>query len=110
MPVRRGDVAILSVTHPILGTELEIGAHSLRLDPEKYLLLTDELCQIAFLAPHLAHRIQALARELGIHEISRYVVWQAEADRQSAQRFLLTSETAPQTRPRRQPANSHNEE
>lgn len=88
---RRGDVAVLSVTHPVLGTELAIGAHSIRLGPEQYLALTDELCQVAFLAPHLAHRIQALAREIGIPEISQYVVWQAERDRAAAEKLFTRS-------------------
>lgn len=104
MTQRRGDVAILSVTHPMLGTELEIGAHSLRLSPEQYLALTDELCQIAFLVPHLAHRIQQMSRDLGLREVSQYIVWQAEADRAAAQRIapqFSTPATAPQTPPRR---------
>src|ERR1700684_467123 len=105
---RRGDVAILSVTHPMLGTELEIGAHSIRVGPEQYLALVDELCQIAFLAPHLAARIQSLARELGVREISQYVVWQAEADRAAADRLFQVkpratgSQTVQRNRPTKQ--------
>jgi hypothetical protein len=100
---RRGDVAILSVTHPILGTALEIGAHSIRIAPEQYLALTDELCMIAFLAPHLAFRIQTLARELGIPEISQYVMWQAEADRRATQQISTTRAMTPQIPQRRRP-------
>jgi hypothetical protein len=105
---RRGDVALLSVTHPVLGTEVEIGAHSIRIGPEQYLALVDELCQIAFLAPHLAARIQSLARDIGVREISQYVVWMAEADAAATARILTprSLETSPRnfSTPSRRPA------
>jgi hypothetical protein len=86
---RSGEVAVLSVAHPILGTELEIGAHTIRIGPEQYLALADELCQIAFLAPHLAARIQRLSRHLGVPEVSQYIVWMHEADREALARISI---------------------
>jgi hypothetical protein len=101
----RGEVAELSVTHPVLGTELLIGAHSIRIGPEQYLALVDELCQIAFLAPHLGAHVQSLAREIGVREVSQYVVWQAEADRAATQRIsaqAIGPQTVQRTRPKNQ--------
>jgi hypothetical protein len=82
------EVALLSVTHPILGTWLEVGQHCIRIGPEQYLALVDELCNIAFLAPHLASRVQTLARELKVPEVAQYVAWLREADRNAASRLI----------------------
>ncbi len=79
--IRRGERALLSARHPILGTELEIGATTLRLGPEQYLALVDGLCNAAFLAPHLAGQFLALAAELQLPEVKTYIGWLREADR-----------------------------
>lgn len=84
----RGDeVALLSVTHPILGTELEVGAHTIRIGPEQYLELVDALCNLAWRAPHLASLIDALAADLKVPEVRRYIGWMREADQMARQRF-----------------------
>ena len=77
---RRGEYAVLSVTHPLLGIPMEVGAHSTRLSPEQYAVLVDELCQLAFLCPHQSPRIRAIADELDIPEIKQYLGWMREAD------------------------------
>lgn len=72
--------AVLSVLHPMLGTELSIAAVTIRIGPEQYLSLVDNLANIAFLAPHLAERIRILAVDLKIPELATYVNWMREAD------------------------------
>lgn len=73
--------AVLSVFHPMLGTELSIAAVTIRIGPEQYLSLVDNLANMAFLAPHLAERIRILAIDLKIPELENYVNWMREADR-----------------------------
>lgn len=87
----RGQAAVLSVTHPILGIELEVGAHTIRIGPEQYLALVDELCNIAFLAPQFAFRIRALADELRVPEVAQYVRWMQEADRDASSQLSAVS-------------------
>lgn len=88
--VRRGEYAVLSVTHPILGTDLEVGAHTIRVGPEQYLALVDVLCRFAFLAPpHLAAEIGRVAGELDVPEVKQYVAWLREADRDNADKISV---------------------
>ena len=77
---RRGEVAILTLNHPILGTPLEVGAHSIRIGPEQYLALVDGLCNIAFLSPRFAVLIHDMARDLKVPEVGQYIAWLREAD------------------------------
>lgn len=79
--IRRGDRALLTVVHPILGTDLDIAATTLRLGPEQYLALVDFICNAVFLAPHLAGQVLELASELTLPEVTSYVGWMREADR-----------------------------
>jgi|SRR5579863_7740038 len=101
----RGEVALLSVTHPILGTDLEVGAHTIRIGPEQYLGLVDDLCNIAFLSPRLATRIHSLALDLGVPEVAQYVNWLREADRRGAERI-----SDPEVRRRRLESGAGSEE
>lgn len=78
---RRGEKAVLTALHPILGTELEISATSLHLRPEEYLALVDFLCNAVFLAPHLVGQVGSLASELQIPEVTHYIGWIREADK-----------------------------
>lgn len=79
--IRRGDSALLTAVHPILGTELDIAATTIRLGPEQYLALVDALCNLVFLSPHLAGQILELAAELKLPEVTAYVGWMLEADK-----------------------------
>ena|ERR1700728_912270 len=90
----KNEVALLSVTHPILGTMLEVGAHSIRIGPEQYLGLVDDLCNIVFLAPHLASRVHSLARDLKVPEVAQYVAWMREADSNAAARLQAVNEAS----------------
>lgn len=88
--VRRGEYALLTVTHPLLGTDLEIGASTIRLAPEQYLALTDLLCRLAFLIPpHLVEEIATVAGEIDLREVKQYIEWLREADRRSADRLSI---------------------
>lgn len=78
---RLGEQALLSVTHPILGTELSVNAQTIRITPEQYFALVDELCSMAFCCPGFGPRVSALAQELGIREVVQYVAWMNEADK-----------------------------
>lgn len=77
----RGEYAELSLPHPILGTPIAVAASTIRLEPEKYLVLVDDLCNLAFLCPHQAPRILELAQAIGAREVITYIGWMREADR-----------------------------
>lgn len=79
--IRRGERAVLTALHPILGTELEIGATSLHLRPEDYLALVDFLCNAVFLSPHLVGQVSSPASELKLPEVTNYIGWMREADK-----------------------------
>jgi hypothetical protein len=78
---RRGEKAILTALHPILGCELEISATSLHLRPEEYLALVDFLCNAVFLSPHLVGQVSSLAKDLKLPEVTNYIGWMREADK-----------------------------
>lgn len=62
------------------GVQIAVVARPMSLTPAQMFALVDELQSIAFCCPHLAGRIEDLARELELAPVLQYVAWMREAD------------------------------
>lgn len=71
--------------HPCMpGMSIAIRPRPLSLSAEQMFTLVDELQSIAFLAPHLAVHVDAIARELELSSVAQFVAWMREADARKA--------------------------